>query len=128
LGQTVVNVQVSVNPAGLNQGIYSGSVVFTPTDTTINSAAVPVTLLVGCGQGGCSGPSESIISVMDAASFHPGGAPGAIMTIFGILLSDKTYQAHSFPLPTQLGPTTVTVNGNLAPQDFVSSINFQMSG
>jgi adhesin/invasin len=65
---------------------------------------------------------------MNAASFHPGGAPGAIMTIFGIALSDKTYQAQSFPLPTQLGPTTVAVNGNLAPLYFVSpsQINFQM--
>jgi len=127
-GQTPGSVQVSINPAGLSQGIYNGSVVFTPTDTSINSVAVPITLLLGCGQGGCNGLPATIISVVNAASFHPGGAPGAAMTIFGVSLSDKPYQAQSYPLPTQLGPTTVTVNGNPVPLYYVSptQINFQM--
>jgi adhesin/invasin len=126
-GQTVGSVQVSVSPAGLAQGIYNGSVLFTPTDPTINSVAVPVSLLLGCGQGGC-GAQPIIITVVNGASFHPSGAPGAAMTIFGISLSDNTYQAPSYPLPTQLGPTTVTVNGNLVPLYYASptQINFQM--
>jgi adhesin/invasin len=51
------------------------------------------------------------------------------MTIFGIGLSDGgTYQALTYPLPTQLGPTSVTVNGSLVPLYYVSptQINFQM--
>src|SRR5262249_29815104 len=57
-----------------------------------------------------------------------GGAPRAIMTIFGTNLSDKTYQATTFPLPTQLGPTWVMVNGVATPLFYVSplQINFQM--
>jgi uncharacterized protein (TIGR03437 family) len=127
-GQTPGSVQVTVNPAGLSQGMYNGVVSFTPIDPTINSVAVPVTLLIGCDLTGCSVLPTTIISVVNAASFHPSGAPGAAMTIFGTALSDSTYQALTYPLPTQLGPTTVTVNGSLVPLYYVSptQINFQM--
>jgi hypothetical protein len=53
-GQMVGTVTVSVNPAELSDGIYAGLARFTPTDTTINSVAVPVTLIVGCPPGGCT--------------------------------------------------------------------------
>jgi adhesin/invasin len=50
------------------------------------------------------------------------------MTIFGTNLSDNIYQAASFPLPMQMGPTSVTVSGVAAPLIYVSptQINFQM--
>ena len=50
------------------------------------------------------------------------------MSIFGTNLADGTYQAHAYPLPTQLGPTSVTVNGNLVPLFYASptQINFEM--
>jgi adhesin/invasin len=82
-----------------------------------------VTLIVG------TVAEPTIFAVVNGASFQPGGAPRAIMTIFGTNLSDATYQATSYPLPTQLGPTTVTVNGLPAPLFYVSptQINFQMS-
>ena len=126
-GQTAGTVTVSVNPAGLSQGVYDGTVVFTPVENGLNSVAVPVTLLVGCTQGGCV-TAPNIISVVNGASFHPGGAPRAIMTIFGTSLSDAIYQATSYPLPTQLGPTSVMVNGVAAPLYYVgpTQINFQM--
>jgi adhesin/invasin len=128
-GQTAGSVQVSVDLAGLSQGTYSGSVLFTPNDSSINSVAVPVNLLVACGQGGCTGFAifPVILSVVNAASFHPGGAPRAIMTIFGTNLSDGIYQAPSYPLPTQLGSTSVTVNGTVVPLYYASptQINFQ---
>jgi adhesin/invasin len=126
-GQTVGTVTVSVNPTGLSQGIYSGSVLFMPTDTAVNSVAVPVTLIIGCQQGGCI-LQPNIIAVANGASFHPGGAPAAIMTIFGTHLSDAVYQAQSYPLPTMLGPTSVTANGIAAPLYYVSptQINFEM--
>lgn len=126
-GQTTGTVQVSVSPAGLGQGVYDGSVVFTPVESGVNSVAVPVTLIVGCGEGGCL-VQPHIISVVNGASFQPGGAPGAAMTIFGAGLADATYQAASFPLPTQLGSTTVTVNGEVTPLYYASptQINFQM--
>jgi uncharacterized protein (TIGR03437 family) len=127
-GQTPGSTQVSVNLTGLGQGIYNGSVLFTPTDPSINSVAVPVTLLVACNQGGCSGFPATIISVVNAASFHPSSAPGGATTIFGTNLADAIYQAPSYPLPIKLGPTSVTVNGNLVPLDYASptQINFQM--
>jgi adhesin/invasin len=126
-GQTAGTVTVSVNPAGLSQGVYDGTVVFTPVENGLNSVAVSVTLLVGCAEGGCLA-SPNIISVVNGASFHPGGAPRAIMTIFGTSLSDAIYQATSYPLPTQLGPTSVMVNGVAAPLYYVgpTQINFQM--
>ena len=51
-GSTPGTVQVSVNPSGLAQSIYDGSVLFTPTEAGVNAVAVPVRL-VNCGQSGC---------------------------------------------------------------------------
>jgi adhesin/invasin len=127
-GQTAGSVQVSVDLTGLGKGIYSGTVLFTAADSSINPVAVPVSLLVACGQGGCGGLPATILSVVNSASFHPGGAPRAAMTIFGNNLSDGVYEATTFPLPTRLGPTIVTVNGNAVPLFYVSpgQVNFQM--
>jgi adhesin/invasin len=127
-GQTVGSVQVSVDLTGLGKGIYNGTVLLTPADSSINSVAIPVTLLVACGQGGCTGLPATILGVVNGASFHPGGAPRAAMTIFGTNLSDATYEAPGYPLPTQLGPTSVTVNGSVVPLYYVSptQINFEM--
>ena len=79
---------------------------------------MPVTLIVGCGPGGCLAEPQ-ILGVVNGASFQPGGAPRAIMTIFGTGLSDGVYQNTTNSLPTQLGPTTVTVNGLAAPLFYV---------
>jgi adhesin/invasin len=126
-GQTPGPVSVSVNPAGLQQGIYNGWVLFTPAESGINQVAVPVALLVGCDQGGCR-TQPLIIAVVNGASFQTAGAPGAIMTVFGTELSDAIYNASVYPLPTQLGQTTVTVNGARVPLFYASptQINFQM--
>ncbi len=128
-GQTTGTVNVTVNPAGLSNGVYDGSVLFTPTEAGINQVAVPVTLIVGCSQGGCL-LQPRIIAVVNGASFQPGGAPRAAMSIFGTQLSDGVYQTQAYPLPGKLGPTSVTVNGVLVPLYYVSptQINFQMPG
>ncbi|MGA7237318.1 MAG: Ig-like domain-containing protein [Bryobacteraceae bacterium] len=126
-GQTTGTIDVTANPEGLSNGVYDGAVIFTPTDQTVNSVAVPVTLIVGCGQGGCQLQPE-IVAVVNGASFQPGGAPRAIMTVLGTNLSDAIYEATTYPLPTQLGPSSVTVNGTPAPLFYASptQINFQM--
>jgi adhesin/invasin len=132
-GQTPATVQVSVTPSGLSQGIYRGSVLFQPAETGIGPVFVPVTLVVGCNQGGCAAlPAESplILGIANSASFHISGAPGAAMTIFGRSLATSTMQALAYPLPTMLGTTMVMVNGAPAPLFYVSpgQINFQMPG
>jgi len=127
-GQTAGTVVVTADPTGLAQGIYDGSVLFTPTESGVNSVAVPVTLVVGCAQGGCI-VQPIIAAVVNGASFHPSGAPGAIMTILGANFSDAVYDASTtYPLPTVLGQTSVTVDGFRAPLYYVSpkQINFQM--
>ena len=59
----------------------------------------PVTLIVGCGQGGCQ-LQPTILGVVNAGSFQPGGAPRAIMAIFGTTLSDGTYTATTSHVAT----------------------------
>jgi adhesin/invasin len=130
-GQTPGTVQVSVSTAGLTEGIYAGTVTFTASESGISPVVVPVRLVV-CSQNGCAGVGQpeapAILSVVNAASFHPNGSPGAISTVFGVNLSDAVYQAQTYPLPTQLGPTSVTVNGVAAPLFYASptQINFQI--
>jgi uncharacterized protein (TIGR03437 family) len=53
--------------------------------------------------------------------------PGSIEVLFGDNLADDTYVAQQIPLPTQLGGTSVLVNGVPAPLFLVSptQINFQ---
>ncbi len=126
-GQTIGTVAVTADPTGLSPGIYGGSVLFTPLESGLNSVAVPVTLVVGCGQGGCI-QQPIITAVVNGASFHPTGAPGAIMTIFGANFSNGVYTSPTYPLPTVLGQTSVSVDGIQAPLYYVSptQINFQM--
>ena len=70
-----------------------------------------------------------ISSVVNAASYQTTtDADGAIATIFGTNLAASVEAANAFPLPRQLGGTTVTRYGIAAPLLYVSptQINFQM--
>ena len=99
-----------------------------------NAGAVNV--LYGAGPGPIQFSSEGIVS---AASFLPGAAPAAIMSLFGVNLAGSTEVASEVPLPTSLAGTTVRVTaapvigqvsqiirGALAPLFFTSpgQINF----
>lgn len=79
---------------------------------------------------GCDRPLISPGGVVNAASYSAadGGAPGSIVTIFGINLATSTQAATTVPLPTTLAGTSVSVNGVAAPLFYVSptQINFQM--
>ena len=122
-GQTPDTVQVSVNPSGLADGVYQGSVTLAPTEAGLSGVTIPVTLVLGSAI-----QSPVILAVTNAGSFHPSGAPGALMTIFGRSLSDAVYQVPTLPLPQTLGPTSVTVNGVRVPLYYASptQVNFQM--
>jgi len=122
-GQTPDSLPVSVNISGLVDGVFKGAVSLTPTEAGLSGITVPVTLGLGAAI-----ESPMILGVANSGSFHPSGAPGALMTIFGRSLADGVYQAPSVPLPQILGPTSVTVNGVAAPLYYVSpaQINFQM--
>ncbi|HTW66311.1 MAG TPA: hypothetical protein VME17_16930 [Bryobacteraceae bacterium] len=69
-----------------------------------------------------------INSVLDAASYAPRVAPGALATIFGSNLANGTQGATGFPLPLTLAGATVYVNRAPVPLLYVSptQINFQM--
>ena len=81
-------------------------------------------------------PTFSGLGVTNGASFLSGGIqPGSIATIFGVYLSNVAglvTDGGVFPLPTNLGGTTVTVGGFLAPlyavvnNDGVGQINLQV--
>ena len=63
------------------------------------------------------------LKIFNAASFAPitnSVAPGEFVSLFGTGLSPVRLQAQSLPLPTNLGGVQVTVNGRLAPLQFVS--------
>jgi len=67
-------------------------------------------------------------SVVNGASFQPEAAPGSLFSIFGTGLATKQANAATIPLPSNLGGTQVSVNGESAPLLYVSGtqINAQM--
>jgi uncharacterized protein (TIGR03437 family) len=73
-------------------------------------------------------------ALVNAASYVPGIMYGEIATLFGTGFTDGlgVQPANILPLPTQIGGTTVTVNGIAAPlfaiasQNGVDQINFQV--
>lgn len=79
-------------------------------------------------------PAVTTAGVVNAASFNQGASaantaisPGSLLSIFGSALSNGTLSATSFPLPTTLLSTSVTMNGIAAPLIYVSpdQINLQ---
>lgn len=73
-------------------------------------------------------PQPSVDAVLNAASFGPGLAPGALVSIFGRNLAGREDQAVTLPLPAQFPGTTVTVNRSPVPLLYASpgQINAQL--
>jgi len=73
-------------------------------------------------------PSLAETPVVNAASFTPRLAPGAVVSIFGESLAGEERVAESLPLPQDLGGVSVTFNDQPAPLFYVSSsqINAQL--
>ena len=74
-------------------------------------------------------PKIATGGVVNAASFASGPvSPGSIVSVFGNNFAAATGSAASFPLPTNINGTQVTINGIAAPLFFVSAgqINAQI--
>ena len=72
--------------------------------------------------------APSAVSVVNAATFAAGIAPGSWITIEGQALAFSAQVATTSPLPNTLGGVQVLVNGNAIPLDYVgpSQINAQL--
>src|SRR5262249_34470833 len=73
---------------------------------------------------------QNSVTTVSAASYGATITPGSIAAAFGARLATQTLIAGGTPLPTNLGGTTVRVNGQLAPLFFVSAtqVNFAIPG
>jgi uncharacterized protein (TIGR03437 family) len=92
-----MNLGVSVNPAGLAPGNYSGQIFVVAGDPSVVPLPIGVTLTV-------IQTAPNIVSVTNAASFAPGPiAPGEMVTIFGTFMG-----------PTSLTPFQLTPAGTVA--------------
>ncbi|MBI1763765.1 MAG: FG-GAP repeat protein [Acidobacteria bacterium] len=65
--------------------------------------------------------NANAVATVSAASFEAGAAPDSIVASFGAGLATQNASATTTPLPTQLGGTTVEVNGVRAGLFFVSA-------
>ena len=87
-------------------------------------------MLLYAGSAQAQLPSVNSGGVVNGASFTAGAAvaSGSIISIFGTNLATGTMTAGSIPLPTNLGGTSVQINGLLAPLFYVSpnQINAQL--
>jgi uncharacterized protein (TIGR03437 family) len=119
-GTAPSTASVSVSPAALSAGTYTGSIQISATGASNSPVSVAVTLTVAP-----AAPAVTVASVVNAGSFQPGIASGAWISIFGANLSQSTYlwQASDIvngALPTSLQGVSVTVNGLPGYVDYVS--------
>ncbi|MBI3684259.1 MAG: hypothetical protein HY235_28120 [Acidobacteria bacterium] len=70
----------------------------------------------------------AVASLSNAASMRSELAPGALVTLKGLHLSQGEQESRRFPTPTQMNLTTVRVNNAAVPVTYVSptQINFQL--
>lgn len=73
-------------------------------------------------------PLITVESIVNAASFTPALAPGALVSIFGLQLAAGESQATSLPLPLELAGTSVRLAGRRLPLLYVAThqINAQL--
>jgi len=119
-GSTPGTLSVSVNPANLAAGNYTGNVTVTPSDASVSPASIVVTLTVSG-----TPPAGNITGVTNAGSYQPAISSGAWVSIFGTNLSQGTYtwQSTDFvngALPTTLEGVSVAINGVPAYVEYIS--------
>jgi len=75
---------------------------------------------------GTAGPSISLSSVANAASYTSTVSPGEIVSLFGKRLAVTPATAAGAPLPVQLSDAQVSVSGTAAPLFYVSPLQINL--
>ena len=115
-GTAPSSISVSVNPAGLSSGTFSGTITISSA-AGVASLTIAVTLRVAV-------PLPIVASTVNAASFLPGIVPGGLATAFGKNLSPVT----GIELPggaSVYKGVTVTIQGRRAPLLAVANVGGQ---
>ncbi|MFN7995264.1 MAG: BACON domain-containing carbohydrate-binding protein [Bryobacteraceae bacterium] len=115
-GTTDATLSVSVNPAGLSDGTFTGTITVTPTGGGGTPATIAVTFRVGTGN-----TVPTITTAANAGSYASGTvSPGMAIAIFGQGLGPATGVQFLPPdtgstIATTLSDTEVLFDGNPAP-------------
>ena len=122
---SVIGVLVTVDPGTMAVGTYSGSVSIV-SNAVNGTIAVPVDFEVIAK----SGPVIRYQGAVNNGTFAPGEpvARGDVVALMGEQFAFSSNAGHAPPLDTQIGTTTVLVNGNAAPMYYslYQQIAFQM--
>jgi uncharacterized protein (TIGR03437 family) len=121
-GTNGASLSVTVNPAGLGSGNYTGTIVVSGTSGATGTSTITVTLAV-------TAPLPTISAVVNAASGASGAvSPGEIVSIFGPAsnpIGPSTPATLTLnpngTVATTLGGVQVLFNGIPAPLTYVSS-------
>ncbi len=119
-GATPAPVSLSVNPAGLTAGTYTGTVAITsPSSASSPAATITVTLTV------VAVPKPVITAIQNAASAIVGSiAPGENIVLYGTNIGPATLTMSTVTnntLATTVGQTQVFFDGIAAPIYYASS-------
>ena len=125
-GTGATDIHLVASSQGLPAGRHAAVLQVEAPGATPNQFEVPIELTVSAAPA--DGPSFTAESVVNAASFSRGLAPGMLFSIFGERLAEDLRIAGSIPLPTRLGKTVVRANGIECPLHFVSpgQVNAQL--
>jgi uncharacterized protein (TIGR03437 family) len=118
-GTAPLIVTVSISPAGLGPGAYTGAVYVVAGDPSIAPLPIQVNLTV-------SQTAPNIVSITNGASFAPGpAAPGEIVTLFGGFMGPSTLTKFQLTpagkVATLLAGTQVFFDGFEAPIAYTSA-------
>ncbi|HEX3747728.1 MAG TPA: FG-GAP-like repeat-containing protein [Bryobacteraceae bacterium] len=131
-GSGPAHLSVSVSPAGLTPGAYTGHVQIVSSGASNSPQNVTVSLAISFPSG-----TPVITGVVNGASFQPGIESGSWVTIQGSNLSNtnpgRTWTSSEIvngTLPTALDNTSVTIDGKPAFVYYISptQLNVQAPG
>jgi uncharacterized protein (TIGR03437 family) len=124
-GSPGTTTEIAADPTGLTPGVYTGSLAIA-TNAVNGPFTVPVELQVVAP----SAPWVYNGGAVNIGSWsaNDAAAAGDIVSVWGEQLCDQVRAAEAVPLPTQLGPTRVLVNGRAAPLYYASpgQVNIQV--